>query len=428
MGNTLDKLVKFFLFSAILGVAVSYSKIYLFHVSLFIIIVYILSRKVKNERVFNVKLFQTKELFFWFVLFFIALLSVFWSLNKVLALQNIFYLFNGMSILLIIVLYVSDYNKLFRIIPILFVGFFLNMLFGLLETVSNFRLPISPYSNYLELFGRGGNDLSKKSQAITEYLMSMPTGFNWNPNDFSVSMIIFLPFFLFSKNKLVSIFGALTILYLIIQAGSRTNFVAFVMIVAIFLFIKYKKTFLSVSAAIIICLIIIGSVSSFKVEDRKVLEALGSFKDIQTMLTTKQESDNSIGLRQNLLIAGVKSIKDTKGIGIGIGNSIYVATIYNVTDVPYSLHNFWFQILVELGFIIFMGLIIWYVYVVIKLYLNAKGEKNDKIKRFTLATSLSMVGFFIGSISMSSSMYFLPMWLLFGVATALIRLYKIKEV
>ena len=427
MGNFNDKLIKLFLFSTIIGVAVSYSKVYLFHVVLVFIMIYALFIIFRRDASFNINLLQIKELLIWLFIFLFSLGSIFWSLDQRIAIQNIFYLFCGISILIITVTYISSYGRLFQVIPIIGISFFLNMFFGLLETVSPFRLPISPYSNYLDFFGREGTKMFLYNEEVKKYVTSMPTGFNWNPNDFSVAMIIFLPFLLFSKNKLISITGSLTIFYLIIQAGSRTNFIAFIIVVSLFLFLKYRKVFLGSIIILILTLTLIGGFSSLEIENKKIGEALGSFQDLKSLLSTKQEGDDSIGVRQKLMIAGIQSVKETKGFGVGIGNSIYIANLYNIKDTPYSLHNFWLQILVEIGLIGFIVIMIWYIWMIVKLYLNARNERDDKIKSFTLATCLAMIGFFIGSISMGGAIYFLTMWLLFGMAISLINLYKLNE-
>ena len=359
MDNTIDKLIKIFLFSAVLGIAISYSKLYLFHVVFAILAIYIF--KFKKWKYFSVNrgALNNKEIYFWYFFVVWSMFSVIWSYNKIVAIQNIFYLLNGLIILLVLVLYVSNYNKLFKVISIIGFGFILNMFFGLLEVMTNFRLPISKYSPYLSLFGREPS-YYWDNELLRESVASTPTGFNWNPNDFSVSMMILLPYFLFSKNKIISILGSTSILFLIIEANSRTNVIAFVIIIIIFLFLKYRKVFLGgLISGIVFFIFIFGNIS-LDIENKKIYGIISPFIDAISLVTTQQDGDNSIGVRQKLIISGLQNVKDSKGIGIGIGNADFIAPMYGISDVPSSLHNFWLQIMVELGVVVFLAFIFWY--------------------------------------------------------------------
>jgi len=80
--------------------------------------------------------------------------------------------------------------------------------------------------------------------------------------------------------------------------------------------------------------------------------------------------------------------------------------------------------LVEAGVLILFIFMIWYFTMFFKLYKISKTSKNTDISYFAKAGSLSLVGFFIGVMSLSSAIYFFPMWLLFGFNLATIYNYK----
>ena len=63
-----------------------------------------------------------------------------------------------------------------------------------MEAFTDFRLPVSPYSNYLSYFGRNV-DLSELNESVLSYIMQSPTGFQWNPNNLAVTFLIIAPFF-----------------------------------------------------------------------------------------------------------------------------------------------------------------------------------------------------------------------------------------
>jgi O-antigen ligase len=114
--------------------------------------------------------------------------------------------------------------------------------------------------------------------------------------------------------------------------------------------------------------------------------------------------------------------KNSYGMGVGAGNSVQIQIENDNTHGVYSMHNFWIEILVEAGILFFVVWCLWYFLLVRKVFFIGKRHPDDFIRYNAKAASLALIGLTIGLISMSSAIYFLPMYLLFGISFVTIRL------
>ena len=80
------------------------------------------------------------------------------------------------------------------------------------------------------------------------------------------------------------------------------------------------------------------------------------------------------------------------------------------------------KILVEGG--ILFGIIgfIWYTNILFNLFKIINTKLNKKLNFLAQALFLSMIGFIPAAVSASSTIYFFPMWILFGMAISLISI------
>jgi hypothetical protein len=136
-------------------------------------------------------------------------------------------------------------------------------------------------------------------------------------------------------------------------------------------------------------------------------------------------SQESIGERQLLIKNGIEALKNSYYIGVGGGCSQAVQENKGgVAGHLSSMHNFWIEILVDSGVFFFFIFISWYLYVVYKLYIIGINTRNKVYKYYSQALFLAMIGFLPASISASSAIYLLPMWLMYGFVIATINNYK----
>ena len=161
----------------------------------------------------------------------------------------------------------------------------------------------------------------------------------------------------------------------------------------------------------------------------RYLEFSSTIESVRIYLFEDHElinKESSISIRQNLIKNGLKSFVDSKGIGVGGGNSNYIHKEDNMksTGKILSMHNFWIEILVEGGFLMFIIFGVWYFSQLFTLRKISKRTNDNDIRYFAKAGEYALIGFSISLISLSSVIYFLPMWILFGFNLSTIRNYK----
>lgn len=421
----LDSFIIFFLASSIIGVAISYSKLYLFHFALVLLIFILIKTKISNLKVRLPRL-PTKLHYIFYFMFIWYFLSLFWSIKVEYTMIYLFYITCGISIILTLIYYmrtIEIQNKVFKILAIVFV---IEITFSLLEAFTSFRLPISPFSNYVTYFGREMKMGDLDSDIIT-FLMQSPTGFQWNPNNLAVTFLIVSPFFLLHSNKWIKSLGILLILVLIIMSGSRGIFISFIFMLLLYMLFLSKKRFLIyVSILPLAFILFISSFESLKKsENQKIKEIATSFDVLMVYLFEEKTGTDSIGSRQMLIQNGIDALKSSNYVGVGGGGSVAVQeNIGGVAGKLASMHNFWIEILVDSGVFFTIIFAFWYIYVVLKLYLIGIYTKKFIYRYYSQALFLSMSSFILGAVSASSVIYLFPMWIMFGFAISTINNYK----
>ena len=139
-------------------------------------------------------------------------------------------------------------------------------------------------------------------------------------------------------------------------------------------------------------------------------------------LTPVTKAKRSNDIRINLIYSGIHFLGEKANIitGIGAGNSTYYLKENNIyyTHRMYSFHNFWLEILVEFGIIIFMFYVVVYFSTMKKLLLSAYG----KMKHYNYLLFYFWLAFVIAGISSSSMLT--REWLLFMYAFSFLLINK----
>jgi len=353
-------------------------------------------------------------------------LTLLWSPSKALTINYVVYILLGSILAIIIIRYSKNLTMLHTLTLVLFAIFCVDIAVGLLEFLTDFRWPISAFSPYVHLFGRElGYDPNLPAASLYS-LSTRPTGFHWNTNDFATVMNILLPFSLFHRNKIMKYCGSILLIVLIISTSSRANIIAAALIVGLYLLFYNKKRGI-VSLHIIISALCIGSLllinspnlaESFT-HNTVVSESLDAFGALKVFITEEQTEPTSIGIRQALVKEGINVIKNSYGLGIGGGAS----RLIDVEGIE-SMHFFWLEVVVEAGILFAFLFFIWYMSLIFSLYKIVKVCKEPEIKYYASASGLSLIGFIFGAVSASSTIYMLPMWILFGFSISTINVYR----
>jgi teichuronic acid biosynthesis protein TuaE len=431
MKFNLKEISKYLIIAATINIAVSYGKIYLFHIVLVPFLLFIIfNKKILVDVISKIK---TISFYHFFAIIFIwYAISILWSADKIASIYYLAYITMGISIVLAFKFAANNSSNQLKILKILGIIFIIEIIISLLEGLTSFRYPISPYSDLIEYFGRSIGYNKDLPINIIEGIKKTPTGFRWNPNDLATTMLIILPFFIFHHKLLIKIAGIISIIVVIFLTGSRAVYFSLIFIAIGYLTLYLTKKQLLKHLIVILSLsaIIFGGLKLFKTDySTRITDISTTIETARVFISENHETVNdtsSITIRQNLIKNGITALKNTYGVGVGGGNSnrIHTQKAMRNTHKITSMHNFWIEILVEGGVLIFIISLAWYFTVFFKLYIISKRSNDTDILYFAKAGSLSMIGFFIGVISLSSAIYFFPMWLLFGFNLATIYNYK----
>jgi len=122
--------------------------------------------------------------------------------------------------------------------------------------------------------------------------------------------------------------------------------------------------------------------------------------------------------RELLIVYGLSFLYDYLFLGVGAGNSRVLMEKVRQYTVNVELHNWFLDVLVCYGLIVFALYVIWIFYVIYKL-LHVKGS-NNKLKLPAVSTIASLAAFGISSISSSKMIEMRIMWFLFALALFII--------
>ena len=427
-----NTLIKFFFISATIGVGISYSKLYLFHLIFLLVFIYYFSGKLNILKVILPTRFfiMLPAMFTWF------LATILWSLDRQASFLYVTYLLIGTGIVFIAVTFARDMQKQEFVYQAIALVVCTEIVASLLECTGYFRLPISPFSNYLQYFGRDGADVKSIEQSLLVNYLHTPCGFEWNPNNLACKMVIVLPFFLFLKKSWLRLFGIIGVIVLIAFSGSRGAVLAatFELIVFFILFKKHNFILLLRNIIVILLILILMKFTGINFSDISFIN--DSFSAIFAYINPESiNSADSIGIRQQLIANGLDALWNTYGLGVGGGADVsmqiqYDNTFYdnNYDSQTTSMHNFWVELLVNGGLLFFVFFAIWYCRMTYQLFKISMLTKNNRLKYFSAASFLALMGFSIAVISTSSAIYFLPMYLLYGFSIATINnYYRIKN-
>ena len=423
-------LVYFIFVSSVIGIAISYSKLYLFHITLALLLLSLIQELVSNNLAIKVNKLPTKLHYIFLIMFFWYLTSIVWSGHIRYSLEYLFYIICGSTISLSVIYYsktLNDYKKAFNIISFIFV---IEIIVSLVETFTNFRLPTSPYSEYIRFFGRDPAKfyiLNDHTQNATLYLTSSPTGFHSNPNNLATTMSLIFPFFLFHPNKIIKFTGLISIIIIIISTGSRGNMICVLFMFLLNLIYTYKKIligiFLLPFTFIFIPLVTEFSQSFIGYDNVKLEELFSIFTLVSNVFSSENSSSYSVSIRKELINDGIDALVQSYGLGLGGGRARALQEKMGGVAEITSMHNFWIEILVEGGVLFAFFFILWYIYVIYLLYRISLTTNNHEIHYFASSTSVSMLGFFIGATSPSTCIYLFPMWMLWGFSVATINIF-----
>ncbi len=340
-----------------------------------------------------------------------ALLSLAWAANKVEAAREIIFLFIGVSTIFFTVYYFSNMRDLERFYYLWLLILVAFIPIGLWENLTG---------NHLSVSG-----LIEAPQSV----IFMPSVVFVGPNEFATFLALSIPlvvgFLRYRRGFFVQAFGFVILvvsLYLLIATGSRANYIAVILEFA-FLFIVLLKSLQRLKAIILTGLLILGIFIAFPQLSQQACNTMSS--QLASITGQWELSYGSTGVRINLIKNSLIFLVRTGGFGVGAGNAEYwmenfqVYPTYGITNP----HNWWVEVLVQYGVLIFTGYLLLYLSLIFKLYAIYCRLSNKTERMICEGLLVGVVGFFFASISSSSIMALTPHWLLFAFALTFLNHY-----
>ena len=423
-----DTLIQLMLGSAVIGIGISYGDFYLFHFFLFFLFMVLLVQwKNLNLKLPFTKRFGNYDLLF-LVMFVWYAISILWAPDIGYAGKYIFYIFCGISISMTIIYFSKTGEKLNALFKTIGAVLLIDLFFALLESFTSFRLPVSPYSSLLPYFGKEAVNFSAFDNLLVYSDFRPPTGFHWNTNNLAIGMMMALPFFLCSHQIIVKALGTLAILIITVLAASRAVFLGLIIILCLYLVVVKKK----IATLSLIWMAILGlfwgMAQLSESQNPRINEIANSIEALSLYLKGDIDVGGSLEWRRELVNNGLAALKESNGLGVGAGGSVPIQEkIGGVAGRFTSMHNFWIELLVEGGIIFFSLIMGWYISITYNLFKISKWRENPEIQYYGSALFLAMIGFVPAAIAASSTIYFFPMWIMFGLSISVIYAYRRKR-
>lgn len=350
---------------------------------------------------------------FLFLLFWIVygIFALTWSIELVEGIKDVIFLTTGVTIAFFVaVVYRRERNYL-EFFTIWVVMGLIIALVGLINYRYQIHLPISRIYNG------------------PSYQQSVPTSLFVNENDFAsflgISFFFFLSLF---KNggrnlyRLVGAGGAVASLLLILITESRANYLAVLFGLAFwFVFLLNRREKLIYTTIVLTCvpLLMVMFID-------KVIVAWKMLRtQIDSLIIVEHSGSNSVDIRENLLKNVKVFIEDTFGFGVGPGNvEVYMknSAVFD-THQNYNVHNWWAEILVHYGFLIFTGYILMFAFLFITLYRIFRIQVLEGQSIISEALICGLIAFVFSSISPNSFMALNYNWLFIAFVIAYVNFH-----
>lgn len=347
-----------------------------------------------------------------------AVFSLGWAASTTAALRDVIFLFMGVSVIFFFTYYFRDAQDLRKLYLLWFSVFGCLLLLGFWEHLTGQHLPASAH------YG---------ATWTWPWIMYVPTGVFYNPNDYATFLALSIPFGTGLVRyghkvylRLLGLGAAIAAFYLIVTTGSRVNMLAVLLeLVFLFLFLmnlkgQFKFAVIAAVCVAVLLLFLPGPVQGF------FSEVTGSLGSITTQVRL---GTGSVATRMNLVRNGLSFLHSTAGFGVGAGNVEYWMANFarHNTGGITNPHNWWLEISINYGILIFLGYITLYLGIIRGLWRVYRRVKNRTNKMICEGLLVALVGFFLASISSSSIMALKPQWFLFSFALAFLNYARNKE-
>lgn len=343
-----------------------------------------------------------------------SFLSFLWAQDIKSAVRDQVFLTVNILVILIF-MYYSRFLRWDVLENIILVSFIVHIIVGLIEVISDKHLWTSKVPLY---------DLHRT-----------PSTFFANPNDFATYLVLYLPF-VFSvavnkngSNLLRRWTAFLTILLsvpLLILTTSRANYIGFLIAMVVYFLLSEKTQKRVIIYYVTIFLILLTFVIGFKLDFGVLNKTVELIKAQISSLTEFSTATLSSNIRRELLVVyGLSFLYDYLFFGVGSGNSRVLMEKFKKYTINVELHNWFLDVLVSYGIVIFILYLVWIVYLLYNLFIIKKKDNCLSLPAISLISSIS--AFFVSSISSSKMIEMRVMWFIFALSLFVLSKAKDKK-
>ncbi len=353
-----------------------------------------------------------------------ALLSLTWAADEAAGLKYSIFLAMMASLSIGTVLAVNSARTLRIVLVMLLLIFVVAIGIGIAEAATDFRLPTSG------LIGR----MERVQWAVTSFFH--------NQNDFATYIALWLPFLLtapFCTRRVSTVLAAAVCALLsaicLLYTGSRTNLLAFALMVPSLLLVTALRPGMTIRSRQVVqgTTILFGVGLAICLGMRAWLPVLPlpeigvQHWRFDTLETEVAAGTGSGGSRINLIQGGLATLWESHLLGVGPGNAEYHLRQMPGLERVSNLHNWWMEVLVNGGVFVFVGYLLFYAALLYNLFRVAITSQDRTLAYAGASLFAALVGYTFGSLSPSSAIHFTPMWIHFGLSLAVINLHRKRQ-
>jgi len=399
-----------FIAADLISINIKIMELSLFRISLIIIAIYMILESFKSNIKISFKFKNNQDIIkkFYFIWLVYSLFSIGWVKDYYSWLRAVFFIGSGFFCITILSRYLKNEKDFMNVFRIIFIMVVLHNLIGWGELLTgNYKFAdLTRFDRY--------------NQFANNPSVRIPISMFGNPNDYATFLVIgaFISYMVFlnSNSKISKVSCILTIIssiLLLFRTNSRANILGLVLGLLVFILFKYLGE-VSIKKIFIAFVIPIFSILN-----------IHKLSNMVQLFTNKVRIDFTTGsdfIKLNLIRNGLYFLKETIGFGTGAGNIEYWMETRRVFPVGKirNMHNWWMEILVGYGMIIFIGYIFVYYKKFKVLYHSYKNIDNKFIKNTSIGLLSIMGSFVVSSISSSSLLPSQWLWVFWGVVIAYI--------
>lgn len=343
-----------------------------------------------------------------------AIVSAVWVIDIASWLQGVFLLTLGVSSILALYFWLNNMRDWLRVVKVVWVMMSLLVLLGYFEIITN--------TYFFADLGK----LDKYGTFATQPLTRIPVTHFENQNDFATMLLAYLPINLalfYSTNhiwkKLVHILAMILAAVLIVQTQSRMALLCLLLYFVCLLALKFQWDFKRwhvisfVAAAVIGVSLLVVLVPSLQ-------------NSLSGLIYSGNEAVISGDMgRINLWRNGFVFLAQTFGLGVGANNIEKWMELYGAlpTNDIVNIHNWWLEILVGYGVIVFMLYVICYGLIIHRL-LYLKRQSSPRQRHITNSIIAFLIIFIAASVTSANNMLIEWHWVFFGIIISYVAILE----